>query len=226
MQVPVRPPDGLRAVRLRRISPNGARSDFNSELKSIRRPRGAKNRPAAVGKPAGLRPDSCFELEERGLSLRRNQAQCRDLKGCVKITKVCDGERDCSDGSDEIRCDEFCSLHGLFGDTAFWKCRDSSGCIKGESLCNGLPDCEDGSDEENCVHLDLFVSLQTQDDVCESIGYWPCRSSVPPFPKCISQQERCNGYVDCLDTSDETGCGSRRQFPITHSGGPRTAHDK
>ncbi|KAI8516751.1 hypothetical protein Bbelb_053320 [Branchiostoma belcheri] len=41
---------------LRRISPNGARSDFNSELKSIRRPRGAKNRLAAVGKPAGLRP--------------------------------------------------------------------------------------------------------------------------------------------------------------------------
>ncbi|KAI8484797.1 hypothetical protein Bbelb_373940 [Branchiostoma belcheri] len=45
---------------LRRISPNGARSVFNSELKSIRRPRGAENRPAAVGKPAGLRsvPDS------------------------------------------------------------------------------------------------------------------------------------------------------------------------
>ncbi|KAI8519418.1 hypothetical protein Bbelb_026750 [Branchiostoma belcheri] len=42
---------------LRRISPNGARSDFNSELKLIRRPRGAKNRPATVGKPAGLRPD-------------------------------------------------------------------------------------------------------------------------------------------------------------------------
>ncbi|KAI8481345.1 hypothetical protein Bbelb_409090 [Branchiostoma belcheri] len=41
---------------LRRISPNGARSVFNSELKSIRRPRGAKNRPAVVGKPAGLRP--------------------------------------------------------------------------------------------------------------------------------------------------------------------------
>ncbi|KAI8486420.1 hypothetical protein Bbelb_359190 [Branchiostoma belcheri] len=44
---------------LRRISPNGARSVFNSELKSIRRPRGAKNRPAAVGKPAGLRPGRC-----------------------------------------------------------------------------------------------------------------------------------------------------------------------
>ncbi|KAI8485677.1 Coiled-coil domain-containing protein 71 [Branchiostoma belcheri] len=41
---------------LRRFSPNGARSVFNSELKSIRRPRGAKNRPSAVGKPAGLRP--------------------------------------------------------------------------------------------------------------------------------------------------------------------------
>ncbi|KAI8489389.1 hypothetical protein Bbelb_328320 [Branchiostoma belcheri] len=31
------------------LTPNGTRSDFNSELKSIRRPRGAKNRPAAVG---------------------------------------------------------------------------------------------------------------------------------------------------------------------------------
>ncbi|KAI8494397.1 hypothetical protein Bbelb_276230 [Branchiostoma belcheri] len=41
---------------LRLTLPNGARSDFKFELKSIRRPRGAKNRPAAVGKPAGLRP--------------------------------------------------------------------------------------------------------------------------------------------------------------------------
>ncbi|KAI8514711.1 hypothetical protein Bbelb_073020 [Branchiostoma belcheri] len=36
---------------LRRISPNGARSDFNSELKSIRRPRGAKIGRQPSGSP-------------------------------------------------------------------------------------------------------------------------------------------------------------------------------
>ncbi|KAI8488149.1 hypothetical protein Bbelb_342670 [Branchiostoma belcheri] len=56
---------------LRRISPNGARSDFNSELKSIRRPRGAKNRPAAVGEPAGLRP----ALGVAGVGLFRSPAE-------------------------------------------------------------------------------------------------------------------------------------------------------
>ncbi|XP_066279104.1 uncharacterized protein [Branchiostoma lanceolatum] len=190
--------------------------------------------------------DSCLRPGERGTFLRRDLVQCRDLKGCVKITKVCDGKRDCSDGADETKCDEFCSLHGLFGDVAFWKCRGSPGCVKGEFLCDGISDCEDGSDEDNCgkfpfFHIAMpccilqnergdenshaedlnvrqydfirwfilifFLSLQTEDDVCESIGYWTCRSSLPPFPKCISRQERCDGRVDCRDFSDEMNCG-------------------
>ncbi|KAI8510730.1 hypothetical protein Bbelb_116460, partial [Branchiostoma belcheri] len=65
---------------LRRMPPNGARSVFNSELKSLRRPRGAKNRPAAVGKPDGLRPgptstsemtvywNTFRDVEEHGMS--------------------------------------------------------------------------------------------------------------------------------------------------------------
>eukprot|EP00058_Branchiostoma_floridae_P004389 XP_002589877.1 hypothetical protein BRAFLDRAFT_235851 [Branchiostoma floridae] len=84
----------------------------------------------------------------------RDIVQCRDLKGCVKISKVCDGNMDCSDGSDEVNCDA----------------------------------------------------------LCESIGYWPCRSTLPPFAKCISRQERCDGYVDCRDFSDEIGCGNVYQW--------------
>ncbi|KAI8499370.1 hypothetical protein Bbelb_231340 [Branchiostoma belcheri] len=65
---------------LRRISPNGARSVFNSELKSIRRPRGAKNRPAAVGKPAGLCPgpnvvQTFVEAQQQALSRISNVVQ-------------------------------------------------------------------------------------------------------------------------------------------------------
>ncbi|KAI8522054.1 hypothetical protein Bbelb_018080, partial [Branchiostoma belcheri] len=65
---------------LRRISHNGARSDFNSELKSIRRPRGAKNRPAAVGKPAGLRPESA--------TIRYVQARARGDTGWLPALAV------------------------------------------------------------------------------------------------------------------------------------------
>ncbi|XP_078583896.1 uncharacterized protein LOC144866409 [Branchiostoma floridae x Branchiostoma japonicum] len=147
-------------------------------------------------------PDSCIRRKHRGAFLMRDIVQCRDLKGCVKISKVCDGNMDCSDGSDEVNCDEFCSLHGSIGDMAFWKCRGVPGCIKGEFLCDGISDCEDGSDEDNC------------DALCESIGYWPCRSALPPFAKCISRQERCDGYVDCRDFSDEIGCGYCGEYGI------------
>ncbi|KAI8517877.1 hypothetical protein Bbelb_038940 [Branchiostoma belcheri] len=51
---------------LRRTLPNGARSDFKLELKSIRRPLGAKSRSAAVGKPAGLRPGPVRSIQTFG----------------------------------------------------------------------------------------------------------------------------------------------------------------
>eukprot|EP00058_Branchiostoma_floridae_P025702 XP_002611192.1 hypothetical protein BRAFLDRAFT_88408 [Branchiostoma floridae] len=114
----------------------------------------------------------------------KHRRVCTGDAGCYSASRVCDGERNCrEDKEDERDCFDFV------------QCRDLKGCVKITKVCDGRSDCSDDSDEIRC------------DDLCESIGYWPCRSSLPPFPKCISRQERCDGLLDCPDYSDEMGCG-------------------
>eukprot|EP00058_Branchiostoma_floridae_P004017 XP_002589505.1 hypothetical protein BRAFLDRAFT_88364 [Branchiostoma floridae] len=144
--------------------------------------------------------DSCVHFKLRHFSLGRDVIECRDFSGCADVTKVCDGHEDCSDGSDEIKCEEFCSLHGSFGDAAYWKCQNSSGCVKGESLCNGIADCRDGSDEENC-HSEEFCSLHGS---FGDAAYWKCQNSSG----CVKGESLCNGIADCRDGSDEENCHS------------------
>ncbi|GFS61856.1 uncharacterized protein TNIN_420621, partial [Trichonephila inaurata madagascariensis] len=66
---------------------------------------------------------------------------CADRSRCILHGWVCDGEKDCRDGSDEIGCGS-CSK-GQF------QC-DIISCIETSSICNGEKDCRDGSDENFC----------------------------------------------------------------------------
>lgn len=61
--------------------------------------------------------------------------------GCVSTSAVCDGLRQCSDGSDEFNCPE--NQGCLQGD---WRCRNKI-CIPKDLYCNGANDCVDNSDE-------------------------------------------------------------------------------
>ncbi|KAK7895332.1 hypothetical protein WMY93_020657 [Mugilogobius chulae] len=123
--------------------------------------------------------------------------RCKDGLQCVMYSHVCDGEKDCKDGSDEDDCVTDCKPEEF-------QCAHGKACIPKTQQCDGQTDCQDRSDELNCA-----VS-------CAS-DQFRCRSG-----RCVSLALRCDGYADCADHSDEKDCSrpprcpSQLRCPNTH----------
>ena len=81
------------------------------------------------------------------------QTRCEKDPVCIPTYKVCDGDNDCPDKSDESRCikERTCK------ETDF-KCLDGSTCVPRAARCDQRRDCPDGSDEAKCSKIS-FHSL-------------------------------------------------------------------
>ncbi|CAG7828293.1 unnamed protein product [Allacma fusca] len=70
---------------------------------------------------------------------------CRKDK-CIRLSKVCDSNRDCPNGEDEDP--GLCRGMNPCINEATFQCGVYESCIKYENVCDGFPDCLDASDED------------------------------------------------------------------------------
>ncbi|XP_074498541.1 basement membrane-specific heparan sulfate proteoglycan core protein isoform X4 [Sebastes fasciatus] len=118
---------------------------------------------------------------------RADQATCQSGE-CIPRDYICDGERDCSDGSDELRCGTPSPC-----EPNEFKCKNGRCALK-LWRCDGDNDCEDNSDETDCP-------TKGPGDRCAPEQF-ECLSDRT----CIPASYQCDDEPDCPDRSDEYGC--------------------
>ncbi|XP_069711784.1 prolow-density lipoprotein receptor-related protein 1-like isoform X2 [Phaenicophaeus curvirostris] len=128
------------------------------------------------------------------LSCPRTHMACRDGTECVAQEYMCDGEKDCADGSDEDGCAQLCNTPGAF------HCASGATCIGAGERCDGVPQCPDASDETGCW-------TPTQE----------CALRCDAATRCVPKSWLCDGHADCLDHTDEQGCVLKECGPAEFS---------
>ncbi|XP_039240456.1 very low-density lipoprotein receptor isoform X4 [Pipra filicauda] len=127
----------------------------------------------------------CLSAAADGTRVKCEESQFACSNGrCIPQLWKCDGDEDCSDGSDESACvkktcaeSDFVCLSGQ--------------CVPNRWQCDGDPDCEDGSDESP--------------ELCRNVTCSPAEFTCSSG-QCISKSFVCNGQDDCSDGSDELEC--------------------
>ncbi|XP_054084010.1 uncharacterized protein Lrp2_3 [Zeugodacus cucurbitae] len=116
---------------------------------------------------------------------------------CIESARICNGVKDCADGSDEIlpKCVNLTCTKNEY------RCKYGA-CIPDGMKCNKVIDCADGSDETTLLCTqDYNDYARLVKGNCESEELAQCRLGSD---ECILIEDLCNGRTDCSDGHDET----------------------
>ncbi|XP_036616414.1 MAM and LDL-receptor class A domain-containing protein 1, partial [Trichosurus vulpecula] len=117
-----------------------------------------------------------------------DQFPCIYTPQCVLLSGKCDGEEDCTDGTDELDCTPRLPPQNC-GKMEF-QC-SANKCIPSLLLCDGVTDCQFNEDES----------------ICSSRHCLDGSLLCPSTNSCIPAFQLCDGFVDCADFQlDESSC--------------------
>lgn len=126
--------------------------------------------------------------------------RCRNGE-CLMMSRYCNGQVDCSDGSDEDMCTQVTTTPKTCEYNQF-KCVDDSKCIDQKLRCDMNYDCVDKSDESDCNQYDHVKKCHKYQHACGD-------------GRCVDVTALCDNYNDCDDGSDEKFCNNKKDCDST-----------
>ncbi|CAB3232339.1 unnamed protein product [Arctia plantaginis] len=196
-------------------------------------PLGARTCACAEGRaPAPLDPTRCEPAAQRASpACPAGTFACKHGR-CIDMLYVCDGDLDCSDGSDEDSLPTGPCANVTCNEEQYTRC-DNNRCILNSWICDAQKDCNDGSDEtaEACAR----TTCRAQQFQCAASrrcipDWWRC-DGAPDCGRddlsdeqdcagtpcsgltfacdngaCLPWEFYCDGHADCADASDERAC--------------------